>query len=812
MTRVGSRVRASHPRVARHARRLRRGVWAGTAVATAAVLVALSAVLPAQQAAAGRGAHGGRPAVAAAAAAGAVSWGDNSAGELGNGTLTGSDVPGRVSGLSGVRAVAAGGRHELAVLSGGTVVAWGDDTFGQLGNGIASANGDTEVPAAVPGLSGVTAVAAGEEHSLALLSDGTVMAWGENRYGQLGSGSTAGSAVPVPVKGLTGVKAIAAGALFSLALLNNGTVMSWGRNDVGQLGNGKQGDSSAPVPVKGLTGVTAIAGGGQHALALLSDGTVMSWGDNSNDQLGDGRDVSTQSLSTVPVPVVKITGVRAVAAGSEHSLALLSNGTVEAWGDNGFFELARPNGFPGGIADSDVPLKIPGVAGATAIAAGGLFSLALIAGGTVKSWGDNALGQLGNAATVTGPSVATVTGLSGATAVAAGSLQSIALGATSAAAGTAGSGPVSSPWRVTPNPPDPGASGLKDVTFEGVSASSAAQAWAVGASQALANSQPLAEHWDGRAWHSAAVPLPAGAATGQLGGVLELAPANAWAVGAINTQSGTGERTLIEHWDGTRWSVIPSPNPRTGAGTTDVLSAIAGTSASDLWAVGFFGTDIFNALLFEHWNGKAWSFVRPPTIRGDMFGEAVTAVTPTDAWAVGDTAGGTISAHWNGHAWALVPTPTLNDGSAPQNFLTGVTAPAANNVWASGYEGNASQQNFAVPYVLHWNGTAWSLIKVPNAGTEGSQLRGITARSATDIWAAGETLEDDGSLLSLTEHFNGTSWSLVPSLDPGDLPPLVDSTFSAVASAPPRTLFAVGTQELPVGCCLLALAERTTRG
>jgi hypothetical protein len=128
---------------------------------------------------------------------------------------------------------------------------------------------------------------------------------------------------------------------------------------------------------------------------------------------------------------------------------------------------------------------------------------------------------------------------------------------------------------------------------------------------------------------------------------------------------------------------------------------------------------------------------------------------------VGDTAGGTISAHWNGHAWALVPTPKLNDGSAPQNFLTGVTAAAANNVWASGYEGNANQQNFAVPYVL---------------------------------------------------HFNGMAWSLVPSLDPGDVPPLADSTFAAVASAPPRTLFAVGTQELPTGCCLLALAERTTGG
>src|SRR5215472_10659934 len=171
------------------------------------------------------------------------------------------------------------------------------------------------------------------------------------------------------------------------------------------------------------------------------------------------------------------------------------------------------------------------------------------------SWGDNALGQLGNGTTVTSPSVATVTGLSGATAVAAGSLQAIALGPASAA-GPAGSGPVSSPWRVTRNPPDPGTSGVKDVTFNGVSAGSAAEAWAVGASQALANSQPLAEHWDGRAWHTAAVSLPAGATTGQLGGVLELAPANVWAVGSINTQSGTGQRTLIEHWDGTAWSFV----------------------------------------------------------------------------------------------------------------------------------------------------------------------------------------------------------------------------------------------------------------
>lgn len=106
----------------------------------------------------------------------------------------------------------------------------------------------------------------------------------------------------------------------------------------GQLGNGiasANGDTEVPAAVRGLSGVTAVAAGEEHSLALLSDGTVMSWGDNESDQLGDGHDVSTQSLSTVPVPVVKITGVRAVAAGSQHSLALLSNGTVRAWGTTG---------------------------------------------------------------------------------------------------------------------------------------------------------------------------------------------------------------------------------------------------------------------------------------------------------------------------------------------------------------------------------------------------------------------------------------------------------------------------------------------
>src|SRR5260370_5044372 len=143
----------------------------------------------------------------AAAVPGAFAWGDNSAGELGNGTLTGSAAPVAVSGLSGVRAVSAAGRHELALLSSGTVLAWGDDTFGQLGNGLISANRSSEVPAPLPGLSNVTAVAAGEEHSLALLANGTVMAWGDNRAVQLGSRAASTCGEPEPAGGLTGARA-----------------------------------------------------------------------------------------------------------------------------------------------------------------------------------------------------------------------------------------------------------------------------------------------------------------------------------------------------------------------------------------------------------------------------------------------------------------------------------------------------------------------------------------------------------------------------------------------------------------------------
>jgi alpha-tubulin suppressor-like RCC1 family protein len=319
----------------------------------------------------------------------AVAWGSNLYKQLGDGFKEQfSDVPVPVTGLKFVTAVAAGGHHSLALLANGTVVAWGGNGFGQLGDG---GTIESSVPVAVQGLSGVRAIAAGASHSLALLTNGTLMAWGDNESGQLGIGTSAEhSELPVPVKGLTGVKAISAGADYSLALLTNGTVMAWGGNESGQLGTGSTKSSNAPVAVKGLTGVSAISAGGEFALALLTNGTVRAWGNDERGQLGNIT--IEEGGSDVPVAVETLTGVAAVAAGTNHGLALLSGGTVMSWGDDTAGELG--NGTV--KAQETTPVAVSGLSGATAVSAGGMYSAALLGSGSVMTWGSDASGVLGD--------------------------------------------------------------------------------------------------------------------------------------------------------------------------------------------------------------------------------------------------------------------------------------------------------------------------------------------------------------------------------------------------------------------------------
>jgi alpha-tubulin suppressor-like RCC1 family protein len=328
----------------------------------------------------------------------AFGWGMNTRGQVGSGSSESAiAAPVPIKGLSFVTAVSGGLRHSLALLADGSVESWGYNGHGQLGNEGAIG---TRTPIVIEHLKGVRAIAAGGNHSLALLSDGSILAWGDDEHGQLGNGKSLDSEVPVAVQGISGATAIAAGEEHSLALMGNGTVMAWGNNERGQLGtNGNS--SNTPVLVKGLSGVTAIAADGQFSLALLSDGTVVAWGDDEHGQLGNEAFLQEEETeaqeeegrySPTPLPVEGLSGVKAIAAGRTHALALLNNGTVEAWGNDTEGELGN------GILEprASTPVTVSNLSGVTGISAGDQDSVALLTGGSLEAWGSNVSGSLGD--------------------------------------------------------------------------------------------------------------------------------------------------------------------------------------------------------------------------------------------------------------------------------------------------------------------------------------------------------------------------------------------------------------------------------
>ncbi|MEU8542660.1 Ig-like domain repeat protein [Streptomyces sp. NPDC048717] len=341
------------------------------------------------------------PAAHAAPPAGtALSWGFNLAGQLGNGTTTSSDVPVGVHLPAGTRvtAVAAANFHALALTSDGRVLAWGVGYAGQLGDGTDTGS-TTPVAVDLPAGTTVTAIAANGAHSLALTSDGRVLAWGANTYGELGDGTTTDRFTPVAVHlpaGIT-VTAITAGYNESAALTSDGRLYAWGRNDLGQLGDGTTTGSTLPVlvDIPAGTTITAVSMGSYHSLALTSDGRVLAWGDNVNGQLGNG----TTTGSTTPVATLIPAGttITAVAAGTNHSLALTSDHRVLAWGSNIGGQLGN-----GSLMESDTPVTVllpPGFT-VTAVAAGHSDSLALTSTGQILAWGANYFGALGDGSTI----------------------------------------------------------------------------------------------------------------------------------------------------------------------------------------------------------------------------------------------------------------------------------------------------------------------------------------------------------------------------------------------------------------------------
>ena len=399
--------------------------------------------------------------------AGAVqAWGSNSGGQLGDGSTTSRPLPVAALGITTATAVAAGEAHSAARLSNGTVATWGADTNGVLGNG---AGGDTLVPQPVPGLSGIASicssnmqchavtaggaafgwgsdaygslgeggsnfrsapapicaldsavqVAMGEYHTLAVREDGALFAWGHNGFGQLGDGTLDSSVSPRYIGDLPPVTAVAAGSHHSVLLINDGTLRTFGYGGDGQLGHGLMVDSSVPVVVPGITTATQVSASVGASYALLADGTVWAWGDNTYGQLGDP---SVLLSTAMPVAVVGLSGVKAIAAGPYHVLALLTNGTVVAWGLNGDGQLGD-----GGYTTSYVPVPVLGLTNVVGIAAGLHHSLAVLADGTVRAWGYNGDGQLGDGTGVSSPTPVVVTGLFSVTAVASRHKTSLAL-------------------------------------------------------------------------------------------------------------------------------------------------------------------------------------------------------------------------------------------------------------------------------------------------------------------------------------------------------------------------------------------------
>jgi alpha-tubulin suppressor-like RCC1 family protein len=306
--------------------------------------------------------------------------GRNNFGQLGNGTTTDSSTPVAVTlpGGATATAVAANEFHSLALTSAGTVYAWGHNAFGQLGNGTTT-DSSTPVAVSVPGT--VTKIAAGWAFDLALTSTGAVYAWGYNGDGELGTTSAdscgAGAypcnktPVAVSLGGVT-VTAIAAGWDHSLAINGaDSTLLAWGLNNYGQLGTGDTTNRLTPTPtINGLT-VKAIACGGAHSLAILTSNGGMAWGLNNHGQLGIG---TTDTFLSIATPVAPSTPLTGIAAGAFHSLAIQQGGAPLAWGANAAGQLGD-----GTTSDRNLPVAPLAPAGSVVfgIAAGIAHSLFL---------------------------------------------------------------------------------------------------------------------------------------------------------------------------------------------------------------------------------------------------------------------------------------------------------------------------------------------------------------------------------------------------------------------------------------------------
>src|SRR5690348_4711666 len=281
-------------------------------------------------------------------------------------------------------------------------------------------------------------------------------------------------------------------------------------------------------------------------------------------------------------------------------------------------------------------------------------------------------------------------------------------------------------------------------------------------------------------WTGVPPPSPGGVANGFLG-VRALGPCNVWAVGLYQDVTDGPILSLAEHWNGTAWKVVPTPNPDSGR---DVLSAVGAATINDAWAVGQAGGNTF----ILHWNGTLWTQAtspNPSSSNNDL--SAVTVVSATDAWAVGQyvpsTSANPLVLRWDGQQWTQTAAPAPGSSSV----LEAVTATSAQDAWAVGsFVASTGQKTL----IEHWNGTKWVQVPSPNPAGPVSEigLNGVAATSASDAWAVG-TYTTGGMDKTLIEHWDGHAWKLVASPNPAPRNSLL-----AVAATSPGNAWAVGSR------------------